>query len=437
MTKKLINIVLHIAIILLPLLILPTKYFPTNYNLLKIITLYICGGTLFILLLIRYKELKFDRYDILFGIFILLAVISTMLSINVKISIFGMPNRYEGLLSFICYFLIYYSARYYLNFTKTSMNISLIVISTISVLGILQYYNLIPLSRYYGQSFASATFGNRNFFGSFLALCVPYTMCIYIFYNKEKTIIPCLLAFYALLCSLTRSSWLAFLIISIIGLIYLIKLKDKNTWIRTLTLISLFVMLFITFYVSKSTTFSTRLDVSANDFDSIMTALEINDENEGNFLSLLTSLSNKIASGRMIIWRCAIRLISHYPIFGCGTDAFFDGLCNTELEYLINIVKPTLHGFPDKAHNEWLHIGSTIGMPALIIYLTFILSSLRKVRKTNLKENKSSFILYLCIISYIIQSMFNISTIGIAPVYYLIIGYSLQINNVAKLKDKN
>lgn len=434
MTKKLINIVLHIAIILLPLLVLPTKYFPTDYNLPKIITLYIIGGILFILLLIKYKEWKFDKYDILFGIFIFLVTLSTIFSVDVNVSIFGMPNRFEGLLTFICYFLIYYSARYYLSLNEKIINVLLIIVSLISIIGILQYYNLIPLSRYYGKSFASATFGNRNFFGSYLALIVPITMGIYIFKNKEKFLIPCLISFFALLCSLTRSAWLSFIIISVIGGIYLIKLKDKKTWFRAITIIILFAMLFLTFYISKPKAFTSRIDNMASDFDLIGTAFN---ENDG-FLSIISSLSNKIASNRMVIWKCAIKLIKHYPIFGCGPDAFFTGLCTSETDFLINDVYYALNkGFPDKAHNEWLHIGSTIGIPAFIIYVTFIILVLRKLRKTNFKENKVAFIIYISIISYIIQSMFNISTIGVAPIYYLIIGYSLNINNFAKLKDKN
>ena len=446
MTKKLINIVLHIALILLPLLVLPTKYFPYEYNIPKMIALYSCGVILFILLLIRYKELKFDKYDILFGVFILLVILSTVFSVDVRISIFGMPNRFEGLLTFICYFLIYYCARYYLNISNKSLNIILIAISIISIIGILQYYNLITLSRYYGQSFASATFGNRNFFGSFLALVVPFTMCLYIFYNKELALIPCLLSFFALLCSLTRSAWLAFLIISIIGLIYLIILKDKRTWKRAILTIALLLMLFITFYINKPKAFTGRITSTMNDFNSIIDSIDEikNNENENlpnqkeNLLDILASMSNTIASNRMIIWKCAVKIIKHYPIFGSGPDAFFSGLCTKELDFVVNTVYHALNnGFPDKAHNEWLHIGATIGIPALIIYVTFIILILRKLRKTNLKENKISFIIYICIISYIIQSMFNISTIGVAPIYYLIIGYSLQLNNLVKLKEKN
>lgn len=437
MTKKLINIVLHISLILLPLLVLPTKFFPKDYNIPKMITLYICGAILFILLLIRYKELKFDRYDLLFGIFIFLVTLSTIFSVDVKTSIFGMNNRFEGLFAFICYFLIYYTARYYLNFNNKTINITLIIISVISIIGILQYYNLIPISKYYGQSFASATFGNRNFFGSFLALVVPYTLCLYIFYNKERAIIPCLLAFFSLLCSLTRSAWMSFIIIALIGFIHIIRLKDKNIWKRSILTFALFTMLFITFYISKPTTFSSRLDSTFSDFDSIFDTIKSDENQDLNIISILTSLSDKIASNRMVIWKSAIKLMQHYPVFGSGPDAFFAGLCESETEYLINIVKPTLNGFPDKAHNELLHIGSTIGIPALIIYITFIILTLRKLRKTNLKENKISFIIYICIISYIIQSMFNISTIGIAPIYYLIIGYAYQMNNLVKLKEKN
>ena len=110
------------------LLVLPTKYFPTDYNLPKIIVLYSIGTILFILLLIKYKELKFDKYDFLFLTFKFLVIISTILSVDVKVSIFGMHNRYEGMLTFICYFLIYYSARYYLDVKKNSTNLVLIIL---------------------------------------------------------------------------------------------------------------------------------------------------------------------------------------------------------------------------------------------------------------------------------------------------------------------
>lgn len=75
----------------------------------------------------------------------------------------------------------------------------------------------------------------------------------------------------------------------------------------------------------------------------------------------------------------------------------------------------------DKAHNEYLHIAVTIGIPALILYLTFIaLVILPNIKKIFKKE--SIFIILSVIISYLAQAFFNISTIGIAPLFWVALG---------------
>ena len=51
--------------------------------------------------------------------------------------------------------------------------------------------------------FASSTFGNTNFFGSFLAMCTVF-MALYLI--KEKNVL--VLSYFFLMLSMTRSSWL-------------------------------------------------------------------------------------------------------------------------------------------------------------------------------------------------------------------------------------
>ena len=92
-----------------------------------------------------------------------------------------------------------------------------------------------------------------------------------------------------------------------------------------------------------------------------------------------------------------------------------------EIYYRIKVV-------PDKAHNEFLHIAATIGIPAVIIYISFIFITLKTLIKSNFKENKSALIIFLCLVSYLVQSMFNISTIGVAPIFYFLLGFSYQVS---------
>ena len=74
----------------------------------------------------------------------------------------------------------------------------------------------------------------------------------------------------------------------------------------------------------------------------------------------------------------------------------------------------------DKAHNEYLQIAATIGIPALIIYLAFVCQIVFKDK--NIFKNNATFILLVPIISYLVQAFFNISTIGVAPIFWLLLG---------------
>ena len=75
----------------------------------------------------------------------------------------------------------------------------------------------------------------------------------------------------------------------------------------------------------------------------------------------------------------------------------------------------------DKAHNEYLQIAATIGIPALIVYLSF-LSLILFPKMKEMFKNKLLFILVLTIICYLTQAFFNISTIGVAPLFWMLLG---------------
>ena len=444
MPKKIINTTLYIVLFLIPLVITPLSIAPTEYNTPKIFLLYICGAILLISLITKFKEFKLDKNDIFIFIFLMLIYLSTIFSVDIKTSIFGASNRYEGMLTFTCYFLIYYCAKYHFKFNHIFIDISLLVILLTSILGILQYYNVpfisdLFLSPLAGPSFSSSTFGNRNFFASFISITLPYIMCLYIFYKEKFYLFVSSVNFYALLVTLTRSAWLAFFVFCIFGFIYIIKKKDKEIFKRALILFLVFTTLFIIFFLSYSDSFLKKIEVTISDISNLTEAQSLpkdvsNENTKETNTSIIVSQkkTKRVATGRLLIWQVAIDLTKSHPILGCGPDAFLEELYENHYSYLKKELYYDLNGVPDKAHNEFLQISSTLGIPALITYLTFLFLTFINLFKSKMLNNIPCFIIFLCLLSYLVQGFFNISTIGIAPIFYFLLGYSFQ-----KAKDLN
>ena len=247
--NKIINVTLCVILFIVPLLITPRKVYSIPYNILKICVLLLCGLILLICLILKRKELKFDLIDKTLLAFYALIILSTIFSANILKSIIGEHNRYEGVLTLTTYFLTYYCAKYYFNYNKKLKYFAIAVVLISSAIGILQYYNIFPLYYIFNipfePAFASSTFGNRNFFGSFLAICVPIFMALYIIKRKKVYLVTSLISFWAMLVSMTRSSWVGLAVATIFGIIYVVKNFSKEILKRTIHIVIGFTIIFV------------------------------------------------------------------------------------------------------------------------------------------------------------------------------------------------
>ena len=134
MINKIMNITLNVIIFIIPILIIPEGLNIAPYNLLKILALIICGIILLVLLFLK-KEIRLDKIDKILLLFYLLIVLSTIFSMNIIKSIIGNFNRYEGLLTFTVYFLTYYCAKYYFQYSKLT---KIFAISSVCVCSIVR-----------------------------------------------------------------------------------------------------------------------------------------------------------------------------------------------------------------------------------------------------------------------------------------------------------
>lgn len=400
MKTKAITIIITIMMLVVPIAVLPTETNP-----LKFITLVSVGAILLVLFLINYKSIKIDKKDVLILIFAMLIFISTMLSSDIHTSIFGAKKRYEGMLSLFSYIIIYLCAKRFFKYknTKTLLVILYILFILVGTLGIVQYYIKIPEIKLFSKGVAG-TFGNTNFMGNFLSIGIPVFSMVYILKNRKLSLLTSLIIFFGIIACGARSSWLAFATFFIILLAYLIQTKNKEYIKRTGILLVCFTLIFTYLFTAKNSFTKSKINAVKSDITVATT--------EG--------ITNKMGSGRIQIWKITIELIKKYPIFGVGTDnlkkGIIDNLTDESIDFMLR-TRTTI----DKAHNEYLQYAVTLGIPAMLIYIGFVLL----VLKDNIKEietNDMKLILYLIVVSYLVQAFFNISTIGIAPLFWIALG---------------
>lgn len=420
--QKSITIILTIMVICAPLLIIPDAD-NAKYNILRYVVLLIGATFLLIWLILDWRDLNIDKKDILILIFLALVFISTFISSDIDKSILGEKNRYEGTLMFTTYICIYLCSKKYFNYSKINifLNIMFYVSSVIGILGIAQNYikcnSLYPI---FNKGICS-TFGNSNFFGSYISIVLPLASMAFILKGSKKGCILSNLMFFNMLSAGTRSAWVALVTVSILFLIYLLKQRNKKEIIRTIILILCFTLIFGFLYngfgLNKSS-------ITTRKVKRIIKEVKI---------ATKSGISEKMGSGRIEIWKMTLKLISIKPIFGCGPDNLKQSLLENCTEEFYTFAQRT-KTVPDKAHNEYLHIAATLGVPALIIYLIFGGMILFPKMKKML-SNKTYLIISLCIISYLTQAFFNISTIGVAPIFWMILGLSDNKNIINKLEE--
>ena len=125
-------------------------------------------------------------------------------------------------------------------------------------------------------------------------------------------------------------------------------------------------------------------------------------------------------SGRALIWKMSFDIIKEHPFFGAGPENLKEALKQTKNKRSHTYRKLTGHSV-DKAHNELLHVAAVSGFPALLLYLLFIALIIKentsKMTRINIKS-----VMAFAVLAYIIQSLFNISVIAVAPLFWILLG---------------
>lgn len=421
--KRFVNLYLIIQILVLGTVILvPFVYVPLVdvsdfFYYPKYIALVIVTCILLIVCMFNAKKLKslfkFDLINKLLFVYFTLITISLFFSLDPLLSIYGKYLRNDGYVTQIIYIILFLLARNIRTIPNSFIYLVSISSGILSLYGIIQYLGFDPFTRDIVRLFwtsAFSTFGNQNFFGSYLVLQIPFSLYIIVFLHKKWAYITFGLSFLALLMTMTRGAWLGYFVsILFLSTVYFIHdkqhfLRNKHVWGS----ITLSVMIIVGYNLLTMNDLYNRLFTMINDSKILFTTSYA--ENP--------KMIDNLGSIRMFIWIRVLELIQLRPFFGFGIENLHIAFSQYFSQDIIQTIGQT--AIVDKAHNDFLNIAVSTGIPSLITYLSFLFAI--ALNSLNRFSNSAYILLFSSILGYISCLFFNISVVSVAYILWVYLG---------------
>ena len=429
-----INVILCLIIVVMPFIVVDTNN--RKYVDGKAIFLYIAALFLIILILIS-GDIKLRKEHIISLIFLFTLIVAASFSHYKEVAFLGNNERIEGALMYVVYIILFYSASKYLNIDNVIIKLILSSGCIMAIYSVLQMFGIDPVEKMYFGEVVTKTvsvglIGNYNFVSTYMCMFLFISIPLYIYKNDIFYLITSIILFLGLLASRTRGGWVTFVIVSIIGLLFI--LKKKNCLKRAGFL---FVMLLTSFLILNKISGNMILD-RANISNIVkFTKNNITYTNKLCYVSINNNLNNVrtlntnnrsielvgSASSRTNIYKMAFKAFLDKPLLGEGPDTFGLRLKNDySKEYYKHM--SIYNEAVDKAHNEYLEYAVSGGIFTLISYLALVLFALYKLYYK--RKNEDFVIIMLGILSYLIQAFANISVIMVAPLFWILLGYAFK-----------
>ncbi|MEW6482532.1 MAG: O-antigen ligase family protein [bacterium] len=397
-------------------------YFDTRlynvFDLSKLAAMYILC---LIILLGWVIKLVFSKEKINFGplkwqvlIFFIISLLSVLFSINKIVSIFGYYRHYEGLLSLICYLILFLSIVSFFERKSVPLLVDTLLITgaICSLYGIVQHYRFDPFSwsgAAGNPNSVSSFFGNPAFFGGYITILLPIAFGSLLSCSGKIKFIFYGIIFF-LICegfflSNRRACYFGLFFGSLLFLFLIMKYKMTK---KALLISLIFFIPGIYYNIKPETSTMRRFLTTFTGKESAQRPSEI--------AYKATSHGFESSAGvRIHIWKDTLNIIKKYPIFGIGLD----GLGNVYLKYRsMGVFRLEGDAKADSAHNEFLDIAVTRGISGLIIYLwligSFIFFCIKKGFKIPKEEGLIIFGIACGCLSYFIQTLFSF---GVTPVF--------------------
>ena len=356
-------------------------------------------------------------------------LLATIFSINPYTSFWGYYSRFHGgLLTTICYTIIYFAATKWLD-TKSTLKLIKISVVTAILISLYAILERLGIDKNFWvqnvQHRPFSTLGQPNWLAAYLVPNIFLTLYL-TFTSKIKKpnvylILSFSILFIALIFTRSRSGFLAF-ILSFGAYWYLLARQYNFASIKkSLTNYSIYIVATALLLGSPYTPDIFSLARKS------LTASEISTATQVQTGTVLENGGTESGDIRKIVWTGALKLIMKHPILGTGPETF---------AYTYYWERPTAHNLTtewdflyNKAHNEYLNLAAGAGLIGLAAYLYFHFAVFAasftltpKSKKVSEDQNDGIRQLYpvlgATIISFFVTNFFGFSVI---PVYLVTI----------------
>ncbi len=446
------------------------------FDLSKVAILYLLTimiTSLWAAILIFRPEIRPTRtaLDIPILVYLVVFIISSILSINPVMSLLGTYKRFEGLSATVCYLLIFYAT---VNFVTTKKRLYLLIITLVagatvaSGYGIAQHlgFDLFKWSTFQTWRVFS-TFGNPVFFSAYLVMTLPLAVVLLLnapFQKNEGRHLLCTpttWTFLALSLTIYTAFWLTntrACFVALLGsfLPFLVLVFPKNTAERYRfgTLIISLIVLGLFFNVryetsivkhKHETTFIKYLTDDAQpagNHDEQPSLQKAVAERPPVFYDTHSRPRPEFAKkypvngssfSRIFQYLAAIEIIKDHPILGIGPDT--TGIVYQKYLAKVFSVEEGDNGFQfprqDRIHNDVLDTTVTRGFIGLATYLWLLIALGVYVKKNYHRLTNQHKIVLLGLLSgilcYLIQNEFSFGNTPVSTIFWVLMGLCISV----------
>ena len=304
----------------------------------------------------------------------------------------GHPYMYESIFSYMLYPTCYFFCGAMLWQSKYKKGLLyLLVVSAIPMNVFFLIDEWVYKLPFFIENNKSAVFHNSNHYGYYLAMAIIASLLLFI-YEKNVALkffnaISAILGTMVLIVNNTLGAYLAVLFVLVAFIIYCFICDRK---------LIIWAALALGFFLATTFALSFKYNTILSSFVTL-----------SSDVSMIASdplESDSAGSSRWKLWKGTVKYIPDSPWLGFGVE----GLLNT-------------HGI-GTPHNELLQYAEFFGIPAMLIYLSAVISVFAMVLKKCRKLDKMTLICFCISVGYFISSLFGVAIYYTTPFFYIFLG---------------
>lgn len=441
--------------------------FFSYYKWVFLILLTIIALSLFLYKMVRYRYQVAESYiNIPAVVLLFLALLATLFAEYKYLALVGMYNRYDGLITFVCYLMLFFIAAN-IKLDNKHLKWVLYALGLVTVvnaaMGIVDFYGYklienpvlkaIMVPKLFQQSLSGyimATLNNPNYVsGIGSALTILFTSVAILSSQIKIKIISGLLAlpaFCLVLVGLSSGGFIALVLVGALLVLAGLWLKGWRSLIPVIVLALACSGIFIIFnnhndrvkvetidglksiLPQQSSLLSTSIAMAAPPADvPRLTPDHFN----------LPEAATNAGSGREYIWGKTIELIKQKPLLGYGFDTLTYHFPQYD-KYKISGMG-SYEIIVDKPHNFFLGMAYGAGIPFLLVFLALVglhlfntlkaVIHLKKMEvETGVKADYWELVILFFMLTFLAQGMVNDSIISTTPIFWVLFGLGVSLN---------